>query len=61
MFATILGSIGNIIEEINRKSNDYRKDKEVLNKFFSSKEGTYLSYDIKAMLTSYLKYLYIGH
>lgn len=62
IFATVLGTIGIILEDIQRKSKDFRKDNEILNAFFKNQpSGVVIPKELKSRLTNYLKYYYIGH
>lgn len=40
MFATILSSVAMVMEEMEQKRKSYKKDKEIMNHFFSNNEIT---------------------
>ncbi|KRX08990.1 Cyclic nucleotide-binding protein [Pseudocohnilembus persalinus] len=61
MFATIINTVSMILDEIRQKQQEYRKNKEILNQFYNSQQGQYISQELKIQLLNYLRYFSMGH
>ncbi|KRX10867.1 Cyclic nucleotide-binding protein [Pseudocohnilembus persalinus] len=58
VFATILSKISMAWEQIEKKSRDYKLDREIINQFFKINN---ISNDLQGQLHNYLKHQYEGH
>lgn len=57
VFAYLLSKISIIIEEINKDSNEYKKDLEVINKYLNNKN---VGSETKSKVRGYLEYLHLS-